>query len=154
MNCRPNWQLTPADRPPLSSSSSATPPLGAKTRSVSNWVWITYMASALAVVPGLVLWDAHQTRQINHVEDLGLAKDVQWLGTHGKYWLLRTPTGAVLTLESPRGGWAMTSNTRLVRKTSAHGKRWICDASMRHCLRTADEQHTLTGGQRSWPVML
>ena len=62
------------------------------------------MASALAVIPGLVLWDTHQTRQITQVEDLGLAKDIQWLGTSGNHWLLRTSTGAVLMLETPRGG--------------------------------------------------
>ena len=107
------------------------------------------MASAWAVIPGLVLWDAHQTRQITQVEDLGLAKDIQWLGSSGNHWLLRTSTGAVLTLESPRGGWAMEPNTRLVRTTSAHGKRWVCDASMQHCLRTAGEPHSLRGGQPS-----
>lgn len=107
------------------------------------------MASALAVMPGLVLWDTHQTRQITQVEDLGLAKDIQWLGTSANHWLLRTSTGAVLTLESPRGGWAMEPNTRVVRTTSAHGKRWVCDASMQHCLRTAGEPHTLRGGQPS-----
>ncbi len=144
-----NWKLTSADRSTRSSSSPDTPALDSKPRSLSRGLWIAYMVSALAVVPGLVLWDTHQTRQITHTDDLGLAKDVQWLGTSGKHWLMRTPTGAVLTLESPRGGWAMEPNTRLVRTTSAHGKRWVCDASMQHCLRVADKQHTLTGAQPS-----
>ena len=165
MNRRPNGQLLPAAQSPQSSPPlpPAPPPRrpapprpspdaassDAKPRFSSKWLWITYMASALAVMPGLVLWDTHQTRQITQVEDLGLAKDIQWLGTSANHWLLRTSTGAVLTLESPRGGWAMEPNTRVVRTTSAHGKRWVCDASMQHCLRTAGEPHTLRGGQPS-----
>jgi len=159
MNRRPNGQLHPAAQSPLSSPSPSPPspprrspeaaPSDAKPRFSSRWLWFTYMASALAVIPGLVLWDAHQTRQVTQVEDLGLAKDIQWLGTSGNHWLMRTSTGAVLTLESPRGGWAMQPNTRLVRTTSAHGKRWVCDAPMQHCLRTAGEPHTLRGGQPS-----
>jgi hypothetical protein len=50
---------------------------GSMSRPVSRWLWFTYMASALAAIPGLVLWDTHQTRQITQVEDLGLAKDIQ-----------------------------------------------------------------------------
>ena len=162
MNRRPNGQLLPVAQSPQSSPSSSPPPPPAPSRPSpdatssdatprfsSRWLWFTYMASAWAVIPGLVLWDAHQTRQITQVEDLGLAKDIQWLGSSGNHWLLRTSTGAVLTLESPRGGWAMEPNTRLVRTTSAHGKRWVCDASMQHCLRTAGELHSLRGGQTS-----
>lgn len=155
MNRRPNWQRLPAPRLPLLSPPPPTRPYpdaapsDSKPRSYSRWLWFTYMASALAVMPGLVLWDTHQTRQIAQVEDLGLAKDIQWLGTAGNHWLLRTSTGAVLTLETPRGGWAMEPDTRLVRKTSTNGKHWVCDASMQHCLRTAGEPHTLRGGQPS-----
>ncbi|MFY7904916.1 MAG: hypothetical protein ACOVO0_02165, partial [Burkholderiaceae bacterium] len=68
MNRRPNWcfnwKLTPADRSTRSSSSPDTTALDSKPRSLSRWLWIAYMVSALAVVPGLVLWDTHQTRQI------------------------------------------------------------------------------------------
>ena len=87
------------------------------------------------------------TEDTEYVESI--QEDIQWLGSSGNHWLMRTSTGAVLTLDTPRGGWAMEPDTRLVRTTSAHGKRWVCDASMQHCLRTAGEPHTLRGGQPS-----
>lgn len=97
---------------------------------LKTWLFFGGLFSVGGLLPlGAVLWDA------------------QWLGTSGQFWLLRAQTGALLTLESPREGWAMEPNTRLVRKTSAQGKRWVCDASMQHCLLTADVQHTLTGAQ-------
>ena len=147
MNSRPNLHLSSANRSTLRSQSTATPALVSRTGAVSRWLWIAYIISAGGLTLALVLWDAHQGRQVIHVEELGLARDVQWLGTSGKFWLLRTPAGALLTLESPHKGWAMEANTRLVRKITANGKRWVCDASLVHCIPTADEQHTLTGDQ-------
>lgn len=136
--------------PKADDSSSVTTgvPAPSSAWTLKMWLFFGGLFSIGGLLPlGAMLWDAHQARQITHVEDLGLARDVQWLGTSGQFWLLRAQTGALLTLESPREGWAMESNTRLVRKTSAQGKRWVCDASMQHCLLTADVQHTLTGAQ-------
>lgn len=136
--------------PKADDSSSVTTgvPAPSSAWTLKMWLFFVGLISIGGLLPlGAVLWDAHQARQITHVEDLGLARDAQWLGTSGQFWLLHAQTGALLTLESPREGWAMEPNTRLVRKTSAHGKRWVCDASMQHCLLTADKQHTLTGAQ-------
>ncbi len=136
--------------PKADNSSSVTTGVTAPSSALTLKMWLFFggLFSVGGLLPlGAVLWDAHQARQITHVEDLGLARDAQWLGTSGQFWLLRAQTGALLTLESPREGWAMEPNTRLVRKTSAHGKRWVCDASMQHYLLTADKQHTLTGVQ-------
>jgi len=36
-----------------------------------------------------------------------------------------------------------------VIKTTANGRRWVCDASLSHCIPTADEKHTLKGGPAS-----
>jgi|GEM_PF-4867115 len=138
--------------PKADDSSSVTTgvPAPSSAWTLKMWLFFGGLISIGGLLPlGAVLWDAYQARQITHVEDLELARDAQWLGTSGQFWLLRAQTGALLTLESPREGWAMEPNTRLVRKTSAHGKRWVCDASMQHCLLTADEQHTLTGAQPS-----
>lgn len=136
--------------PKADDSSSVTTgvPAPSSAWTLKMWLFFVGLISIGGLLPlGAVLWDAHQARQITHVEDLGLARDVQWLGTSGQFWLLRAQTGALLTLESPREGWAMEPNTRLVRETSAQGKRWVCDVSMQHCLLTADVQHTLTGAQ-------
>ena len=68
--------------------------------------------------------------QITHVEELGWARDVQWLGASKDHWLLRSPSGVLLTLESSQQGWAMDPDVRLLRKTTANGRRWVCDASL------------------------
>lgn len=65
-----------------------------------------------------------------------------WGASHD-HWLLRTQTGVVLTLDGSPRGWPMEADARLVRKTAANGKRWVCDASMRHCIRTGDVERTL-----------
>lgn len=94
---------------------------------------------------GVVLWQAHLDRQITLVEELGLARDVQWLGANKYHWLLRTPSGVLLTLEVLLRGWVMEPDVRLLRKTVSNGHLWACDASLAHCIPTADEKYTLVG---------
>jgi len=94
---------------------------------------------------GVVLWQAHLDRQITHVEELGLARDVQWLGANKYHWLLRPPSGVLLTLEVLLRGWVMGPDVLLLRKTASKSHLWACDASLAHCIPTADEKHTLVG---------
>lgn len=95
---------------------------------------------------GVVLWQAHLDRQITHVEELGLARDVQLLGANQDHWLLRTPSGVLLTtLEVQLRRWVMEPDVLLLRKTASNGHLWACDASLAHCIPTADEKHTLVG---------
>ena len=111
-----------------------------------RWLWIAYVIGGGGLFPlGVVLWQDHRDRQITQLEELGLARDAQWLGASDRYWLLRTSSGALLTLESRQQRWAMEPDVRLFRKTTAGGRRWVCDASLTHCIPTADEKHTWTG---------
>ena len=141
MNHHPALTATP---------SEPSPPSRPRIKLVSRWLWITYVIGGGGLLPmGAVFWQTHLDGQITHVEELGWARDVQWLGASKDHWLLRTPSGVLLTLESHQQGWAMDPDVRLLRKTTANGRRWVCDASLSHCIPTADEKHTLKGGAAS-----
>lgn len=105
--------------------------------------WIVYVFLTSMVAAAMVWWDAHQDQQVTAIQDLGLAKDLQWLTSVGEHWLVRTPAGDALTLRADRQGFIMAADARLRIKSAANGKRWVCDADLQHCIRTADVQQSL-----------
>lgn len=101
---------SPASSTDASPSSSSTPPKQSATPpwTLTNWLFVILLVSLGGLLPlGAVLWAKHREGQITHVEDLGLARDFQWLGASDGHWLLRTPAGGWLTLDGSRRGWAM-----------------------------------------------
>lgn len=142
-------ESSPASSTDASLGSSRTPPIQSATPpwTLANKLFVILLVSLGGLLPlGAVLWAKHREGQITHVEDLGLARDVQWLGASDGHWLLRTPAGGWLTLDGSHRGWAMEPDARLLRKTSTGGRRWVCDATLVHCIPTADEKQTLAGG--------
>lgn len=141
--------MNPNPNPKSDDSSSVTTVAPARSSewTLTKWLFFGALFSAGGMLPvGAVLWEAHQDRQITQVEDLGLARDLQWLGGSQDHWLVRSPTLGVFSLLVQRDGLAMAPDARLVRKTAANGRRWVCDTALAHCIPTADVRNTLTSG--------
>jgi hypothetical protein len=112
-------------------------------------LFVGVLFSAGGLLPlSAVLWEVHQDRQITRVEDMGLASDLLWLGGSQDHWLVRSPTLGVFSLRMEREGLAMTPDANLVRKTAVSGKRWVCDATLTHCIPSANESAALVASSR------
>lgn len=122
------------------------------TPSVPVWPKALLVAAGMFTI-AVFAWDEWRDRQVIDVQVLGLAKDLEWLGTNDGHWLVRASTGEVLTLamDAPvnGSGLAMAPDARLLRKTAASGKRWVCDVTLQHCIRTAGVRRSLEGDARS-----
>ena len=107
--------------------------------------WIVGMGLLSLSAIAWVAWDVREAQQMAQVRELGPAKDLQWLGSTGGHWLVRTLTGDILTLMAERSGFVIAPGTQLRLKTSPNGRSWVCDAELQHCIRTADVRQSLVG---------
>lgn len=139
--------MNPSPKSDGSSSVTTVAPAPSASRKLQQWIFLGVLCSAGGLLPvGAVLWEAHQDRQITRVEDLGLARDLQWLIGSKDHWLVRAPSLGVFSLRVERDGLALAPDVPLVRKTAVNGRRWVCEATLAHCIPTADVRNTLTSG--------